>query len=293
MNTDTTIVCPGPVRPRVMLASATIRRPEIRRSESRDDDIGAVYGPTMMSPAAVSPDRIDAVVFDMGGVLVVPHPGVLSEIVGAVGVRLALDDAATRRGHYAGVAAMTAVLETRRVSESDPAVWETYDNAYFASVGLSGDQLRAAVAARRDARVSGDSADVWKHVLEENRTAFHAIVDVRPVAVVTNNNGTAIEQCRDLGLCQVGPGDLPAVAAIVDSGVIGLAKPDPRIFAPALEALGTDAARTLYVGDTVHADVHGAEAAGMPVVQLDPFDHHAGHDHWRLPDVVALVAHLS
>lgn len=241
----------------------------------------------------VSPDRIDAVVFDMGGVLVVPHPGVLAEIVGAAGVRLELDDASTRRGHYAGVAAMTAALDTHGVSESDPAVWEIYDSAYFAAVGLADDDLGAAVAARRDARAEGNSADVWKHVLEENRDAFHAIAGVRPVAVVTNNNGTAIEQCRDLGLCQVGPGALPSVAAIVDSGVLGIAKPDPRIFAPALDALGTDAARTLYVGDTVHADVHGAVAAGMPVVQLDPFDHHADHDHWRLPDLVALAAHLS
>lgn len=247
----------------------------------------------MTSPAVVSPDRIDAVVFDMGGVLVVPHPGVLAEIVGAAGVHLELDDAATRRGHYAGVAAMTAALDTHRVSESDPAVWEIYDTAYFAAVGLAGDDLAAAVAARRDARAGGNSADVWKHVLEENRDAFHAIAGLRPVAVVTNNNGTAIEQCRDLGLCQVGPGTLPSVVAIVDSGVLGIAKPDPRIFAPALDALGTDAARTLYVGDTVHADVHGAVAAGMPVVQLDPFDHHADHGHWRLPDVVALAEHLS
>lgn len=247
----------------------------------------------MISPDPVSPDRIDAVVFDMGGVLVVPAPAAVADIVGAVGIRLELDDASARLGHYAGVAAMTAVLETQRVSESDPSVWETYDTAYFASVGLSGDGLRAAVVARHAERLSGNSADIWKHVLQENREAFHAIAEVRPVAVVTNNNGTAIEQCRDLGLCQIGPGRLPSVAAIVDSGVLGIAKPDPRIFAPALEALGTDAAKTLYVGDTVHADVHGAAAAGMPVVQLDPFDYHADHAHWRLPDVVALAAHLS
>ena len=70
------------------------------------------------------------------------------------------------------------------------------------------------------------------------------------------------------------------------------AKPDPAIFGPALAALGTDPARTLYVGDTVHADVHGATAAGMAVVQLDPYDHHAHFEHWRLPDLVALAEHL-
>ena len=45
----------------------------------------------------------------------------------------------------------------------------------------------------------------------------------------------------------------------------------------------------LYVGDTVHADVRGAQAAGMPVVQLDPYDLHADFDHLRLPTVAALA----
>jgi putative hydrolase of the HAD superfamily len=260
---------------------------------SCDDGIGAVYGPAMISPSAISPDRIDAVVFDMGGVFVVPDPGAVSDIVAAAGVALELDDGSARLGHYAGVAAMTALLVDDPLSEADASVWEAYDTAYFASVGLAGDGLRTAVVARRSQRLTGDSAEIWKYVLDENRDAFHEIAGQRPVAVVTNNNGTAIEQCRDLGLCQVGPGALPTVAAIVDSGVVGIAKPDPRIFTPALEALGTDAARTLYVGDTVHADVHGAMAAGMPVVQLDPFGYHADHGHWRLPDLVALAAHLA
>lgn len=246
----------------------------------------------------ISPDLIDAVVFDMGGVLVVPAPEPVSRVLAAAGVSLELDDAAARLGHYAGVAALTAQIEgasspDAAPSETEHTFWEAYDRAYFVATGLTGTTLEAAVAARHAHRIAGDSADIWRHVLEENRAAFHEIGERRGVAIVTNNNGTAVEQCRDLGLCQVGEGALPSVAAIVDSGVVGVAKPDPRIFAPALEALGTDAARTLYVGDTVHADVRGAGAAGMPVVQIDPFDHHAHHDHWRLPDVVALAAHLS
>ncbi len=272
----------------MIVASATIRQPENRREMSGDVGIGAVYGPAM-----ISPDLIDAVVFDMGGVFVVPAPGPITDIVGAAGVSLALDDLSVRRSHYAGVAAMTAVLRHQDVSESDPAVWEAYDRAYFSSAGLTGDALDMATEARQFARATGDSAAIWTHVLEENRAAFHEIARSLPVAVVTNNNGTAIAQCIDLGLCQLDEGVLPRVAAIVDSGVLGIAKPDPRIFAPALEALGTEAARTLYVGDTVHADVRGADAAGMPVVQLDPFDHHVDHDHWRLPDLVALATHLS
>lgn len=131
---------------------------------------------------------------------------------------------------------------------------------------------------------------MWRQLLAENVDGFHRIVaSGMPVAVVSNNNGTAEEQLRHFGICQVGPGPLPGVTLVVDSALVGVAKPDPAIFRPALEALGTAAARTLYVGDTVHADVHGAVAAGMPVVQLDPYDLHADFDHVRLPDVGALA----
>ncbi len=241
----------------------------------------------------ISADLIDAVVFDMGGVFVIPAPEPISALVVRAGVPLELDDAAARRAHYAGIAAITERLAVGDIDESDPEVWAAYDAAFFGAAGLSGAGLRTAIDARRDARATGDSAAIWSHTLPENTAAFGRIASTRPVAVVTNNNGTAVEQCRDLELCQVGPGPLLEVAAIVDSGIVGVAKPDPRIFAPALEALGTDASRTLYVGDTVHADVRGAGAAGMPVVQLDPFDHHVGHAHWRLPDVVALADHLG
>ena len=42
-------------------------------------------------------------------------------------------------------------------------------------------------------------------------------------------------------------------------------------------------------GDTVHADVRGAEAAGMRAVQLDPYDLHADFGHARLATVAALA----
>lgn len=264
-----------------------MRHPENRWLRSCDGCTAEVYGPTM-----ISPDRVDAVVFDMGGVLVIPAPGPVSAIVQSAGIDLVLDDDAAHQAHYAGVAAITRLLASASVAESDPAVWAAYDRAYFAAGGVHADRLDDAAAARHEARVGGDSTDIWTHVLTDNRSAFARIATELPAAVVTNNNGTAVEQCRDMAFCQIGLGPLPSVAAIVDSAVIGIAKPDPRIFAPALAALGTDPARTLYVGDTVHADVHGATAAGMAVVQVDPYDHHADHDHWRVPDVVALADHL-
>jgi putative hydrolase of the HAD superfamily len=240
-----------------------------------------------------SSDDIDAVVFDMGGVFLIPDPARISAIVGDAGVPLEMDGEAAHLAHYTGVRALTELFESAVADESEPDVWHAYDTAYFTAAGVAASALETAVAARDAYRRSQNKVGhVWMHPLPANIEAFAEVAAAQPVAIVSNNDGTAAKQCLENGICQVGAGPLPAVAALVDSGVLGIAKPDPRIFTPAIEALGTDPARTLYVGDTVHADVRGADAAGMPVVQLDPYDLHADHDHWRLPDVVALAALL-
>src|SRR5438046_2361269 len=75
---------------------------------------------------------------------------------------------------------------------------------------------------------------------------------------------------------------------------VGAAKPDPRVFRPALEVLGVDPADALYVGDMVWADVVGARAAGMRPVHMDPYDFcgAADHDHVRSLSEVANLLEL-
>ena len=240
--------------------------------------------------SAIDPAAIDAVVFDMGGVFVVPNPDAMVGILAEVGISLADATPRAAAAHYRGVRALTDVLATRSFREHELDVWEIYDRSFFPTLGVAEDEVDHAVAARARQRSAGQSNQIWTHRLTENIAAFAALVAVGiPTAIVTNNDGTAVEQCHDLGICQIGPGPLPEVAAIVDSTVVGIAKPDPAIFAPALDALDVAPGRALYIGDTVHADVHGATAAGMPVVQLDPLDLHADHHHARLPDLPALV----
>ena len=55
--------------------------------------------------------------------------------------------------------------------------------------------------------------------------------------------------------------------AIVVSGEVGIKKPDPDIFAPAVEALGISAGNIAYVGDAPE-DILAAHAAGMTPVRL-------------------------
>lgn len=53
-------------------------------------------------------------------------------------------------------------------------------------------------------------------------------------------------------------------------------KPDGRIFAMALERSGLEPGQTLFVGDSIQADIHGANQAGLISVLKDPagrYDH--------------------
>ena len=58
---------------------------------------------------------------------------------------------------------------------------------------------------------------------------------------------------------------------VVDSGLVGIDKPDPRIFHHALEQMGgIDPHEAVYVGDIYEIDVQGARAAGMRPILIDP-----------------------
>ncbi|MDD8012988.1 MAG: HAD-IA family hydrolase, partial [Acidobacteriota bacterium] len=60
--------------------------------------------------------------------------------------------------------------------------------------------------------------------------------------------------------------------SIVISEEVGIAKPDPCIFRPALEKLGVKAGDVLYAGDSVTSDMAAARNAGIDFCWLNPGD---------------------
>ena len=248
-------------------------------------------------PVTIDPKSVEAVVFDIGGVFLIPHHDPVREAIATVGVAVEPDEAAFHRAHHLAVRAIAeeVLAGDLQPDEGTTDLWLTYDNAYFAEVGVSADQLDAASRARRTQRAFPVN-EVWTYPLVDNVAAFHRLAAMRTdleLAIVSNNDGTAVEQMHTYGVCQVGPGPLPSIRILVDSGVIGVSKPDPAIFAPVLDLLGGDPARMLYVGDTYQSDVIGARAAGLQVVQLDPYDLHSDFDHPRIADVAELVEILA
>lgn len=97
------------------------------------------------------------------------------------------------------------------------------------------------------------------------------------VAVVSNSEGMLEALFQSLGI-------LRAFDLVIDSGVVGIEKPDPRIFRIALERFAVPPARALHLGDHYTTDVVGARAAGVRVALVDPHGHLAGR-HLEVPRV--------
>jgi putative hydrolase of the HAD superfamily len=86
----------------------------------------------------------------------------------------------------------------------------------------------------------------------------------------------------------------------VFSSEVGMRKPHPAIFERALEALGAEPERALFVGDRLYEDVRGAAEVGMTTVQALWFreDEHpdgAEPDHQAFTqlDVLNIARHLA
>ncbi len=232
------------------------------------------------------PESVEAVVFDMGGVFFLPDHRRVARALQDVGVEVPGDSEPYHRAHYAGIRDYDR-------SENPPETWDAYLIGYLNELGIDGDELVVATATAR--RVWSISAhELWTWRQEEATNGLRSLAALGlGLAVVSNCDGTAARCLSQARVCQVGDGTGVSVTTIVDSGDIGVEKPDPAIFAPAIEALGIPAEQCIYVGDAVRNDVHGSGAAGMWPVHLDPYDLHPDATHDRIASVAELVAHLE
>jgi putative hydrolase of the HAD superfamily len=235
-----------------------------------------------------------AILLDAGGVLVFPNPANVLPLLREAG--LTPDLVTLERAHYQAMAVQDAAQE--------PPVrdtwWHNYLITYVAACGVPPDRCEA-FAGEMTQRIVGRS---WAYAGLGALGGLRAVAALGlPIGVVSNSDGSVEADLRHVGLChapgaaaaaQPEAGSVP-VGVVIDSAVVGVAKPDPAIFYIALEALGVRPGQTvLHVGDSLRYDVAGALAAGLQPVHLDPFGFcsaPAGHPHIRrLADLAQLAA---
>ena len=227
---------------------------------------------------------VEAVVLDVGGVLLVPHPEPVAAALAPFGV--SVESSAAERAHYVGVRALDAAevpVEANR----------RYLEAYCRALGVPTTAVERAADALHALWV-GPSPELWRLVVPGALDGLRRLAEAgRQLAIVSNSDGTVEGLLSTHQLCQIGTGTGVPVCAIVDSAIVGVAKPDPGIFHALVERAGIVPERALYVGDTVRYDVLGARAAGLHPLHFDPYALCASRDdhaHVRsLADVADLL----
>src|SRR5688572_18042773 len=168
--------------------------------------------------------------------------------------------------------------------------WSEYDRAYVESVGVDPDHRGHAADLLNITR----SAQLWRWPIPDSMAALavmarHGV----PMGVVSNASGQIEQELLRSEICQVGDGIGVAMRCVIDSHVVGVAKPDPQIFEHALDLFPEfERERIGYVGDSVTMDIGGATAAGLHPLLLDPFDDHADAEFERIRSLRDLIPML-
>jgi HAD superfamily hydrolase (TIGR01509 family) len=193
-----------------------------------------------------------AVLFDAGNTLVFLDYARLAEGVGtALGLPL------TDTGLAQHIPHATQAME--RASGTDQNRAAVYLETLFLRAGVPSERLaevRSCLARMHRER------HLWSSVAERSAEALARLraAGLR-LAVVSNSDGRVEQALAAAGLRDY-------FDVVVDSAVVGVEKPDPRIFQAALDRLGVKPDEAIYVGDLYAIDVVGARAAGMEAVLL-------------------------
>lgn len=128
-------------------------------------------------------------------------------------------------------------------------------------------------------RFIADTRAAW----DRNRPLLRRLAARYRLGVVSNSYGNMPALLREAALAPF--------AVIVDSAIVGIAKPDPAIYRLAADELGLPPTAILHVGDSWERDVVPAHAVGMRTAWLarpDATTPSTPDDVWRLDSLLDL-----
>ena len=199
-------------------------------------------------------DDVRAVLFDAGNTLLwIDHERIAELLTGA---GLPCDETAVR------------IAEMRARPRLDPYVRTATRRESVETIGRYVDEILAGLGAAAPAGARSAIIDAWRTLWVRPPADAHATLEALSrrgfrLGVVSNSNGTVRSLLETADLAG-------SLECVVDSGLVGLEKPDPRIFALAAELLALAPRECVYLGDFLSLDVAGARAAGMHAVLIDP-----------------------
>jgi len=174
-------------------------------------------------------------------------------------------------------------VEKPALEASAPAAWRTYDTRTEAGANHPWKAFMQALLV--GAGVPGPAPTVdWLYMQQATHNLWRKpigpmvelVQDLRAsgvkIAALSNSEGHLADLLTEIGLA-------PLFDTIIDSERVGVAKPDPKIFALTLDRLGVDVPNVVvHVGDSWAADVEGALGAGWNAIWYRSRSGSARHD---------------
>ena len=213
---------------------------------------------------ATSNGRYEAVTLDMGFTLVNLDSGydrTLLAMAHDAGHSITLDDIrAAQRAFWQEYDVESLTHTWEPTIENDDAIGQEIDRRICAKLGITDAAFLAKL--RLHARRAFHDPATYT-VFPEVFDTLKALRRTVPRLGILSNWGWHLpELCEQLGLASY-------FDFIVVSARVGCSKPNPCIFREMLRQAGTTPERTLHVGDSLSADVRGAQAVGITGVLVD------------------------
>lgn len=221
--------------------------------------------------------RIAAVVFDVGNTLHHIDHAFIAATIRQHGLSITQHDVAV--AEYSAKAAIDDLFRTR-AGGVDAGRRLSYFETMLETLHVPREAFAAITAALH---AENERQSLWR-VMHPDTPDVLAELRRRgfTLAVVSNADGRVPAALAAGGIAE-------HFAAIVDSHLVGVEKPDARIFQIALEACNAPAFAALYVGDIYEIDIRGARNAGMTGVLLDPLDRYPPVDCLRIARLAQLL----
>lgn len=124
-----------------------------------------------------------------------------------------------------------------------------------------------------------------RQCVDEAKPVLKALYKEYPMVLVSNFYGNVEAVLKDFGIRQY-------FQKIIESAVVGIRKPDPRIFELGCEALGISPDHTLVVGDSYKKDIQPAESIGCQVLWLKGKGWTAAEDAQLHPNIIASLSDI-
>ncbi len=224
------------------------------------------------------PDRVETVLLDAGGVLLDLDYAYVRRLLDAKHLHVSAVDLA-RAEAIARTEVDRHVRDGGRTSEA----WRDYFRILLGRVGVPGEYHGEILDCLWEAH---QRFGLWTVAVPG---ALDAVRELRAsgfrIGVVSNAEGRVERDLDSAGFAGL-------LDVVVDSHVVGVEKPDPKIFEIALTRLEAGAGTSVYVGDVPSVDVVGARAAGIAPFLLDRHDLYPEVDAPRLRRIEDLPARL-